>query len=74
MTRNRIEAPQEKSFYCKILMSVGGLEGCIDLLNEIKLLAENKDSATEEVNGGPMDCRCSVSCVSGWSFEISATL
>jgi len=52
MTRNRVEAPQEKSFYCKILMSVGGLKECIDLLNEIKLLMENKGSTTEEMNDG----------------------
>ena len=69
MTRNRVEAPQEKSLYCKILMSVGGLKGCIDLLNEIKLLVENKGSTTEEMNVGLMEYRYSVSCVSDWSFE-----
>jgi hypothetical protein len=52
MTRNRVEAPQEKSFYCNIFMSVGGLKGCFDLLNWIKLLMENKGSNIEEMNYG----------------------
>jgi len=52
MTRNRVEAPQEKSFYCKIFMSMGGLKGCFDLLNEIKLVVENKGSSIEDLNDG----------------------
>jgi hypothetical protein len=32
-------------------MSVGGLKGCFDLMNEIKLFMENKGSI-EEMNDG----------------------